>query len=103
MSVLEFIQKYFIFLIPGIVGVLLYNKINIHKEQHYYLEFIKMILYSFLSFLFCDAMFWAIKKIVPCFIFSPINIIEYISSADSTIPTANVFVSIVCAIVFACL
>ena len=103
MSVLEFIQKYFIFLLPGIVGVLLYNKINIHKEQHYYLEFIKMILYSFVSFVFSDAMLLIVKKIFPCCIFSPINIIEYISSDNSSIPTANVILSICCDVIFACL
>jgi len=103
MSVLEFIQKYFIFLLPGIVGVLLYNKINIYKEQHYYLEFIKMIMYSFASFLLADGLFWSIKKCFPCFIFSPINVIEYISSENSTIPAANVALSIICAIVLACL
>lgn len=103
MSILEFIQKYFIFLLPGIVGVLLYNKINIHKEQHYYLEFIKMILYSFLSFYFSDTILFVIKKIFPCFIFSPVNIISYISSEDSLIPAANVILSILCAMIFACL
>lgn len=103
MSVLEFIQKYFVFLLPGIVGTLLYNKINIRKEQHYYLEFIKMILYSFLSFLFADITFLIIKKMFPCFIFSPVNIIEYISSANSSLPTANVALAIIYAIVFACL
>lgn len=103
MSVLEFIQKYFVFLLPGIVGVLLYNKINIHKEQHYYLEFIKMILYSFVSFMVTDLLFLIILKLFPCFIGHPINIIKYIGSVDSSLPTANVIVSIIVAIIISCL
>ena len=33
MDILEFVQKYLIFLLPGIIGVLLYNKINISPNN----------------------------------------------------------------------
>jgi len=102
MDILTFIQKYFVFLLPGIIGILLYHKLNIHKEQHYYLEFVKVITYSIFSFVFADAVFWIIKKLFPCFIYSPINIIHYLTSNVTSIPTANVVLAMIFALVFAC-
>lgn len=102
MNVLEFIQKYFILLLPGIIGMLLYNKTIVYKEQHYYLEFTKIIMCSFFSFLLSDGVFYVIQLLFPCFIFSPIHIIEYIGSTANSIPSANVFASIVVAVVLAC-
>lgn len=103
MSVLEFVQKYLIFLLPGIIGVLLYNKINIHKEQHYYLEFIKMILYSFFSFLLSDLTAY----LMPCQLlhstFSPINILKYIYSDKSELPTINIIFAILWALIISCI
>lgn len=103
MDLLNFIQKYFVFLIPGIIGILLYHTLNIHKDQHYYLEFVKIILYSLFSFTFTDITFWIIKELFPCFICSPINVIQYISSAEIVIPTANVIVSTIFAVLLACI
>ena len=103
MDILTFIQKYFVLLLPGIIGILLYNKLNIHKEQHYYLEFVKVITYSIFSFVFSDVVFWIIKNLFPCFIYSPINIIPYIASNATAIPTANVVLSIIFALVLACI
>lgn len=103
MEIYAFIQKYFVLLIPGIIGILLYHKLNTHKEQHYYLEFIKIITYSIFSFIFSDITFLIIKKLFPCFIFSPINVIQYIYSTENTIPTPNVIVAIIYAILLACI
>ena len=47
MDIIEFIQKFFILLFPGIVGVFLYNTLSIRREQHYALEFLKMLCVSF--------------------------------------------------------
>lgn len=101
MDILTFIQKYFVLLLPGVIGILLYHKLNIHKEQHYYLEFVKVITYSIFSFVFADLVFWIIKKLFPCFICSPINVIQYISSGETAIPTANVVLALIFSIVFA--
>lgn len=103
MSVLDFIQKYFVFLLPGLIGILLYNKVSIHKEEHYYFEFLKMILYSFASFLFSDAIFWIIKRFFPCFVYHPINIINFLSSSKTNLPVANTIVAILFSILFSCL
>ena len=103
MEIYAFIQKYFVLLIPGIIGILLYHKLNTHKEQHCYLELIKIITYSIFSFIFQDITFLIIKKLFPCFIFSPINVIQYIYSTENTIPTPNVIVAIIYAILLACI
>lgn len=103
MTILDFVQKYLIFLLPGIIGALLYNKINIHKDQHYYLEFIKMILYSFVSFLFSDLTAYLMPCKLSFLKFSPINIIQYISSDKSELPTVNIVVAIIWALIISCL
>ena len=103
MDLFEFIQKFFLILLPGILGSYLYSSLNVHKEQHYYFEFLKMIMISFVSYVTTDVLFCGIKKLFPCFIYAPIDIVHQIGSSASVIPTANVFVSVFFAIVFACL
>lgn len=103
MEILTFIQKFFILLLPGTIGILLYNKINIHKEQHYYFEFLKIIIYSFFSFVIVDVVFWTIKSLFPCFVWSPINILNHISSNNIHIPEENTISAIIVAVIIACI
>lgn len=98
MEILTFIQKFFVLLLPGTIGMLLYNKINVHKEQHYYFEFLKIIMYSYFSFLLVDVVFGAIKSVFPCFSWSPIHILNYIGSNDVLIPKENTIFAVICAI-----
>lgn len=103
MNVFEFIQKFFLFLLPGILGSYLYAALNVQKEQHYYFEFLKIIMLSFISYLATDACFGAIKKLFPCFIFNPIDIIHHIGAVESGIATANVLASVILALFWACI
>lgn len=102
MDIFEFVQKFFLILLPGILGSYLYTSLNMQKEQHYYFEFLKMIMISFVSYLTTDALFGGIKKLFPCFIYNPIDIVHQIGAIDSAIPTANVIVSVLFAFVYAC-
>ena len=103
MEFIQFIQKFLIFLLPGIIGMFLYKTINIHKEQHYYFEFLKIIVLSFFSFLITDLLFGLIKIIFPCFIGESINIIKNIGSLQSEIPALNVGSSIIFAVILSCI
>lgn len=103
MDIFEFIQKFFLLLLPGILGSYLYASLNVQKEQHYSFEFLKIVMISFASYLFTDVLFWGIKKLFPCFICAPIDIIHKIGSTETTIPTANVLVSIGFALFIACI
>lgn len=98
MEILTFIQKFFVLLLPGTIGMLLYNKINIHKEQHYYFEFLKIILHSYFSFLFVDIIFGTIKHLFPHFVWSPVHILNYIGSSSILIPKENLIFAIISAI-----
>lgn len=103
MDVFEFVQKFFLILLPGILGSYLYASLNVHKEQHYYFEFLKIIMISFVSYLLTDAVFCGIKKVFPCFIYDSIDIVHQIGTAGAGIPSANVLISIVFALILACL
>lgn len=102
MDIFEFVQKFFLLLLPGILGSYLYASLNVQKEQHYYFEFLKIVMFSFVSYLVTDVLFWGVKALFPCFICAPIDIINKIGSAEVTIPTANVLVSIGFALILAC-
>ena len=103
MDAFEFVQKFFVILLPGILGSYLYAALNVQKDQHYYFELLKIIMLSFLSYLFTDVLFGAIKKLFPCFVYGPIDIIHQIGVSNAVIPTANVIFSVIFAILFACL
>lgn len=103
MDIFEFIQKFFLLLLPGILGSYLYASLNVQKEEHYSFEFLKMVMISFASYLATDILFWGIRKLFPCFICAPIDIIHKIGSTETAIPTANVLVSIGFALFLACI
>ena len=103
MDIFEFVQKFFLFLLPGILGSYLYASLNVQKEQHYYFEFLKMIMMSFVSYLLTDILFAGIKKLFPCFVYDSIDIVHQIGATEAAIPTANVLTSIVFAIILACI
>lgn len=103
MNIFEFIQKFFLFLLPGILGSYLYAALNVQKEQHYYFDFLKIVMISFVSYLATDVCFVVIKKLCPCFIFDSIDIIHHIGAVESQIATANVLVSVILALVLACI
>ena len=102
MELIGFIQKFFVFLLPGIVGTYIYTTLNIHKEHHYYFEIIKILIISFFSYLSIDVLFAAIKALFPCFVFDSIDIVSILSSNTVAIPKANMLSSIVVAIIMAC-
>lgn len=101
MEFIEFIQKFFIFLVPGILGLIIFNYYNPHKQRHYYIEFLYIILCSFFSLLTVDIVFGLIKLLFPCFIFKSLDIIRYISTMDGTMPTSNMIFSIIIAVTYA--
>ena len=103
MDIFEFVQKFFLFLLPGIIGTYLYSYLNIYKEQHYYFEFLKMIMLSFASYLLTDFLFGAIKTLFPLFLYGPIDIIHQIGADKAEIPTSNVLTSVVFALIMACI
>lgn len=103
MDIFEFIQKFFLILLPGILGSYLYASLNVQKEQHYYFEFLKMIMISFVSYLLTDALFSGVKRLFPCFVYDSIDIVHQIGAAEAVIPTANVLASIVFALILACI
>ena len=57
---------------------------------------------SFISYLTTDILLGGIKKLFPCFIYAPIDIVHQIGATDSVIPTANVIVSVLFALIYAC-
>ena len=101
MDILTILHKFFVILLPGTIGMLLYNKINVHKEQHYYFEFLKIITYSFFSFMVVDLVFAMIKHMFPCFIWAPTNILTQIGSDSVFIPEENVIAAIIVAVIIA--
>ena len=103
MDIFEFVQKFFLILLPGILGSYLYASLNVQKEQHYYFEFLKMIMISFVSYLLTDALFSGVKRLFPCFVYDSIDIVHQIGAAEAVIPTANVLASIVFALILACI
>lgn len=102
MDIFEFIQKFFLILLPGILGSYLYASLNVQKEQHYYFVFLKMIMMSFVSYLLTDALFSGIKQLFPCFIYDSIDIVHQIGAVDAVIPMENVLGAIVFSIILAC-
>ena len=102
MSIFEFVQKFFLFLLPGILGSYLYRSLNVQTEEHYYFEFLKMIMLSFVSYLATDMIFGGIKKLFPCFIYSPIDIIHKIGSSETVIPSPNVLGASALALILSC-
>lgn len=103
MDIIEFIQKFFILLFPGIVGVFLYNALSIRKEQHYALEFLKMLCVSFFSYLLTDITYGTIKHFIPGFMYNAIDIVHKIGSNATYIPSENVILSVVWAVIISCI
>lgn len=107
MELIEFIQKLFLILLPGIIGVLVINELTIHKEQHYYLELIRVFTYSFFSFLIPDILIRIINcmlRICKCSIrFETVDIVKHIASENFTIKTHNEIFAICCAILLSVL
>lgn len=103
MEIIEFLQKFFVFLLPGIIGMYLYGMLNIQKEEHYYFGFLKIIMLSFVAYISTDVLFFISKKIFPNLLCNPIDILHYLGASDRVIPTRNAIVSIVFAGIFACI
>ena len=102
MEIAEFIQKFFLLFLPGIVGMLVYNQINIREEQQGYVESLKLVCLSLASYLLTDGLFWALRRI-PGFPWGPVNIVEVIAAEEIRLPAANVFSASVFAVVLVCL
>ena len=103
MELFDFIQKFFVFLLPGIIGIYLYSCLNVQKEQHYYFVFLKMIMLSFTSYFVTDCLFGLTNVLIPCFPWKAIDIIHHIGSMDITIETPNVITAIVVALLLSCI
>ena len=99
MEIVEFIQKFILLLLPGIIGVFLFDAINIRVQKHYYFEFLRILCFSIAAFCVSDGILWTIKKLFPCFILAPVNIIAQINAFAIEIPVSNEFIAIVTAIV----
>lgn len=97
MEIAEFIQKFFLLFLPGIVGMLVYNQINIREEQQGYVESLKLVCLSLASYLLTDALFWALRRI-PGFPWGPVNIVEVIAAEEIRLPAANVSASVAAAV-----
>lgn len=103
MEIVNFIQKFFVFLLPGIIGLYLYSSLNIQKEEHYYFVILKMIVLSFFSYSLTNGLFLIISTLFPCFIWKPVDIINHISNENAAIPTQNAVVSIGFSLLLSCL
>ena len=103
MEFIDFLQKFFVFLIPGIIGIYLYGILNIQKEEHYYLSFLKIVMLSFASYLLTDVTFLATKMLCPCFVCDAIDILHYLGSSGTVIPTQNAIVAVLFSVILACL
>ncbi len=62
MELANFITKFFLLLIPGTIGILLFYYLNPVKERHYYIEFMKISIFSFLSFSLTSWSIWFSKS-----------------------------------------
>lgn len=101
MDFFEFLQKFFLFLLPGILGTFLFSLLSVRKEDHYYFELLKIVVFSFISYLLTDCLFYIIDYFFQNSIVSPIDVVRLISSTDTSIPTPNVIVAIIISLVFA--
>ncbi len=99
MDIVDFIQKFFIYLLPGIFGVIIFNILNPHKERQYLIETVYALLLSFASFAIIDVIFGGIKKLFPCFVCDKINIISYVTNMDTEIPTENFLCATIAAVI----
>ena len=103
MDLIEFIQKFFLLLLPGTVGLLLYHQMNRYEERHYSLEFLKLICFSLASYYLADIPFWILGRI-PGSSLAPVNMIERIGSAEMeklNIPASNVWAALAMAALLA--
>jgi hypothetical protein len=101
MEFIEFIQKFFVFLLPGILGLIVFNYFNPCKQKHYYIEFLYIILYSFFSFLIVDSIFALIKRCIPSVPFYPINIVTHIGTLNGEMPLVNMIAAIIVVMIIA--
>lgn len=103
MTLIEFIQKFFLFLLPGACGTLLFDALIIRKGANYYIELLRLVFLSFVSFFIVDCIFGIIRKFIPCFIYAPIDIVHQIGANEVSFPTANVIVAILFSLIIACI
>ena len=101
MEFAELIQKFFLVLLPGTLGMLLYNKLNIRKEQHDYLEILQLICVSVASYLLADFVFW-ILNFIPGFPIQPVNILNELGKSEINLPAPNIFAAVLASIFIAC-
>jgi hypothetical protein len=103
MELLLFIQKFFIFMIPGAIGVLLFYYLNPHKDKHYYIEFLVMLMYSFFSFVLTSVLLKLIDRFFNAN-FGSLDIVNFIISNNMHQLTAwHVLLAIVFSICIALL
>lgn len=102
-ELIDFFQKFFVFLLPGIVGRFIMVTVNIHKEQHYYFEILSIIVLSTLSYLIADGLFAIICLVWPSAPVQSIGIINRLATAQLSVPFPNVCCSCVLGIVLSCL
>ena len=101
MEFAELIQKFFLVLLPGTLGMLLYNKLNIRKEQHDYLEILQLICVSVASYLLADFVFW-ILNFIPGFPIQPVNILNELGKSEINLPAPNIFAAVLASIFIVC-
>ena len=101
MDFVNFIRATFVFFLPGVLGMLLYNYLNAIKEFVIYIQAIKVILISFFSFLFTDGIFWLLDLIFENTYIKPVNIIKYITNTSNAMPISNMCVAMIFSLIIA--
>ena len=101
MEMADLIQKFFLLLLPGMIGMSLYYQLNIHEKLHYYFEFLKLIGISVASYLLSDCVFFVCGILIPWFP-RPANILAELSESPVNLPAPNVFAAVFASLVIAC-
>ncbi len=101
MEIFIFIQKVFVFLIPGAIFVKICEYFIPHKEKHYYFQLLSMLLLSCLLFLITDIILLPIKLIFNSIIKNlyDMNIFDYIFKLDVTMSKVNFIIAIILSII----
>ncbi|MBQ7921735.1 MAG: hypothetical protein IJ325_04040 [Clostridia bacterium] len=101
MDIANFIQKFFLYLLPGIFGLIIFEHLTPQKERHYYKEFVFSFILSFVSFLIVDILISLFNLLCPKSTVQPLNIVAYISNMQGVIPNGIFFASCIVSIIIA--
>lgn len=101
MEFVNFIRTTFVFFLPGVLGMMLYNYLNPPKEFIIYVQAIKSILISFFSFLCVDGVFGLIDLRFENRFIKPVNIIKYITNSNTEMPISNMCVAMIFSLIIA--